>query len=111
MAAGTGSTVPGGENDTVMGSYGFATTSIRCARHSNSAAFNGTNDFRHPADPGVQPGASFGVLGIDDPRNPREMALNQYTVGSSEMILIYRGAAQIGQRSRWTSSCRRTSTS
>jgi hypothetical protein len=49
---------------------------------------------------GSVPLSPHGAFAVDDPRDPDRMILNQYSVASSEMVMIYRGSAVLGSNGR-----------
>lgn len=86
-------TVAGGNADTVNANYGFATNySTRVGSgHTNSAAFTTSHT---TASNQVRAAAfSTGTLAftMDHPTQPMDKILNQYAVGSSELMLMYSG--------------------
>jgi hypothetical protein len=100
--AGDFATVAGGYENNSAGDYSFTVGngSAVPAAYQNSAAFNGTtasasNQVR--CNSLVQ---GYGALAVDDPRDPDGGILNQYSVASSEMVMIYRGSAMIGPNGR-----------
>jgi hypothetical protein len=101
-AAGYCSSVAGGVADSSYGDYSFTVgnASMVPADYDNSAAFNGTtasasNQVR--VNSLVQ---GYGAFAVDDPRDPDRMILNQYSVASSEMVMVYRGSAVLGSNGR-----------
>jgi len=92
--------IPGGRGDTVLAFYGFATNNHSYVGHDNSAAFTGS----HTTAPNQIRAQSFsqgtGIFTLDHPAGPLNRILNQYAVGSPELVLMYRGAAVLGADGR-----------
>ena len=102
FAVGQNSTVAGGHADTVRGMYGFATnygSEVRVDDHG-SAAFSGMTTTAASQLRCDQFQQGFGTTALDHPLDPNGKILIQYTVGSSEVMLIYRGVAYIGTNGR-----------
>jgi hypothetical protein len=101
-AAGWCGTVAGGYADTVLGNYGFATNNSTHvgSGHTNSAAFTTSHT---TASNQVRAAAfSTGTLAftMDHPAQPMDKMLNQYAVGSSELMLMYCGTVFLDDNGR-----------
>jgi len=101
-ASGIYATVAGGFYNTVYGQYGFATNYSTQVNSSdtNSAAFTTS----HTIAKNQVRAASFSTgtveFAMDHPHDPMNKILNQYAVGSDEMMLIYRGSIVLDANGR-----------
>jgi hypothetical protein len=103
-ADGMSSCIPGGQYDSSVAFASFATNnnSKVLSTHDNSAAFNGTTTTSsYQMRVGILSKAG-GTFTIDHPLDPENKILNHYFVESPEMVLIYRGSADIGADCRAT---------
>ncbi|HEC79576.1 MAG TPA: hypothetical protein ENI34_10650 [candidate division WOR-3 bacterium] len=97
-ASGHSATVAGGEADTSAAPYSFATNyhTFVDSSDTNSAAFTTS----HTTASNQVRAAAFStgtlVFTMDHPSDPMNKILNQYAVGSDEVILFYRGVVTIG---------------
>jgi len=99
---GIAGSIPGGVDDTVSGIYGFAAGyhSKAISSWANSAAFTGS----HTTGTEQVRAAAFSTgavdFAMDHPDDPMNKILNQYGVGSNEMMLIYRGSVVLDGNGR-----------
>jgi hypothetical protein len=99
-ASGDYATVAGGFWDRAEANYSFAVGNSSHAVNVNSATFTGSTT---TADNQVRAQAfstGTGVFTSDHPLDPNGKLLNQYAMGSSELVMFYRGAATIGSDGR-----------
>ena len=99
-ADGAYATVAGGCYDTVSASYGFAANNSSKVTHSNSAAFTGSHTTASNQVRAQSFSQGAAVYTMDHPSDPTNRILNQYGVGSPELVLMYRGSAVIGADGR-----------
>lgn len=100
--AGIQGAIPGGYQDTVLGTNGFAAGwhSKVGSTHLNAAAFTGSHTTASVQVRAQSFSTGTGMFTIDHPQDPLNRILNQYAVGASEQILSYRGVAIIGPDGR-----------
>jgi hypothetical protein len=101
-ATGYDATVPGGYGNSANGDYSFAAGngSEVPSDYYNSAAFNGQvsdEDNEVRCDVLHSNGMAYA---LDDPLDPVGTIMNQYAVGSPEIVVTFRGSAVIGTDGR-----------
>ena len=101
-ANGNWATVGGGQGDTATGLSSFAVGdhSRVLSGHDYSAAFTGSATIASNQVRAQAFSTGSCVFTSDHPLDPHGKLLNQYAMGSSEMVMFYRGAATIGGAGR-----------
>jgi hypothetical protein len=94
--------VPGGYADTVTGNYAFATNNHSYAGHDNAAAFTGSHTTASNQVRAQSFSQGFGTFTMDHPADPQSRILNQYAVGSSELLFEFTGTAFLDGSGRAT---------
>jgi hypothetical protein len=100
--ASTYASVSGGLGDTALGSYSFATNNSSYAGHDNAAAFTGSHTTASNQVRAQSFSQGFGTFTMDHPADPQFRILNQYAVGSSELLFEFTGTAFLDSSGRAT---------
>jgi hypothetical protein len=98
IASGQEAAVGGGNENTASASYSFAVGdhSRVLSDDDNSAAFTGSTTTASAQVRAQAFSTGSLVFTSDHPLDPSGKLLNQYAVGSPELVMFYRGAATIG---------------
>jgi len=92
--------IPGGRGDTIEADYGFATGYSSYVENYNSAAFTGSHTIAQKQVRAQQFSSGTFIFSMDHPLDPMHKILNQYAVGSDEVLFFYRGEAILDDEGR-----------
>ena len=100
-ASNLGAAVGGGWYNTASGEFSTIGGGYSCnAGHNYSAAFTQSHTIAANQVRAAAFSTGYDAFSVDHPAVPLSKILNQYAVGSPELVLLYRGAATIGPDGR-----------